>query len=375
MTPPPSTGGPLPDLSGVLEPLPGPAPAGPSLRYLPIYDAIREARRQDDASLPQGVWQTEYKRADWAEVVRLCLDVLLHQSKDLQVACWLVEALVHRHGFIAFAPGLRMIGGLCEAFWTNGLHPANENGDFNARFAPLEWLDGKLAHLLCLQPVTRSGKDVEVSYSYSDYRNAQRLGIAGTRDPAILKQARATGKTLPADVEASAAATLTAILRGYYHDLARAIDETAGLGAVLTRLCGPAAPGMVGLRNRLSEIQGWVHTTLVAKGEPPLPEPVSDEIGYAEEEDDGETSHGRRPPSGPISSREEAYYWVAAAAEYLLRTEPHSPTPYLLQRAIMWGNMPLHEILIEISRGRNDLASVIDFLGFNFSDVSKNISH
>jgi hypothetical protein len=33
--------------------------------------------------------------------------------------------------------------------------------------------------------------------------------------------------------------------------------------------------------------------------------------------------------------------------------------------------MPLHEILIEISRGRNDLASVIDFLGFNFSDISK----
>jgi type VI secretion system ImpA family protein len=367
----------MPDLSGVLEPLPGQAPAGPSLRYLPVYDAIREARRHDDPSLPQGVWQTEYKRADWAEVVRLCLDVLLHQSKDLQVACWLVEALVRRHGFIAFAPGLRMISGLCQTFWATGLHPANENGDFNARFAPLEWLDGKLAHLLCLQPVTRSGKDVEVSYSYSDYRNAQRLGVAGARDPAVLKQARASGQSLPADIESSAAATLTVILRGYYHDLARAIDETAGLAAVMNTLCGSAAPAMVGLRNRLSEIQGWIHTTLCAKGEPPIPDqpPEDDDVSYADEEGvGGQPPRPAAPPSGPIASREEAYYWVSAAAEYLLRTEPHSPTPYLLHRAIMWGNMPLHEILIEISRGRNDLASVIDFLGFNFSDISKNTS-
>ena len=109
MSSPVSTGSPLPDLSGVLTPLPGPAPAGPSLRYHPVYDAIREARRRDDPALPQGVWQTEHKRADWAEVVRLCLDVLLNQSKDVQVACWLVEALVQRHGFGAFAPGLRMV--------------------------------------------------------------------------------------------------------------------------------------------------------------------------------------------------------------------------------------------------------------------------
>jgi len=372
MTPPAAGGVPLPDLAGVLEPLPGPAPAGPSLRYLPVYDAIREARRQDDASLPQGVWQTEHKRADWAEVIRLCLDVLLHQSKDVQVACWLVEALVHRHGFAAFPPGLRMVGGLCRRFWTEGLHPINENGDFNPRFAPLEWLDGKLAILLCLQPVTQPGKQTDVGYSYSDYRNAQRLGVAGSRDPATLERAQKSGQTLPVDVEAAANATLTAVLRGYYRDLARAIEETAALAGVLKGLGNGSAPGMVGLRNRLTEIQGWIHTTLMARGEDEVP----DSGGEDEEEEypPEAVSHGHHapPPAGPITSREDAYYWVAAAADYLLRTEPHSPTPYLLQRAIMWGGMPLHEILIEISRGRNDLSAVIDFLGFNVSDISKN---
>ena len=37
-------------------------PCGESLRYTPVYDAIREARRADDDSLSQGVWQREYKK-------------------------------------------------------------------------------------------------------------------------------------------------------------------------------------------------------------------------------------------------------------------------------------------------------------------------
>ena len=376
MTPSVSSGSPLPDLSGVLAPLPGPSPAGPSLRYDPVYDAIREARRSDDPALPQGVWQTDHKRADWSEVVRLCLDVLEHQSKDLQVACWLVEALVHRHGFVAFAPSLRMIGGLCHTFWTLGLNPPNENGDFNARFAPLEWLDGKLTHLLCTLPVTRSTKQPEVSFSYSDYLNAQRLGVAGARDPAILEQARKTGKSLPDDVEANAAATLSGVLRAYYHDLSRAIEETKVLAGTLAQLSAGAAPGMVGLRNRLADIQGWIYTTLCAKGEPPGAESPPPPPPRAGDDSQPAGLDTKGPvPSGPISSREEAYYWVAAAAEYLLRNEPHSPTPYLLQRAIQWGDMPLHQILMDISRGSNDLALVIDFLGFNFKEKSKNVSH
>ena len=141
---------------------------------------------------------------------------------------------------------------------------------------------------------------------------------------------------------------------------------------MLRGLGNGSAPGMVGLRNRLAEIQGWIHTTLVARGEDDIPEAEEEEEGEEDYPPAGPHGHHAPPPAGPIASREDAYYWIAAAADYLLRTEPHSPTPYLLQRAIMWGGMPLHEILIEISRGRNDLSAVIDFLGFNVSDVPKN---
>ena len=47
------------------------------------------------------------------------------------------------------------------------------------------------------------------------------------------------------------------------------------------------------------------------------------------------------------ASREEAYRQLLLIAEYLARTEPHSPVPYLIRRGVEWGNKPLSELLGE----------------------------
>ena len=48
------------------------------------------------------------------------------------------------------------------------------------------------------------------------------------------------------------------------------------------------------------------------------------------------------------ASREEAYRQLLLIAEYLARTEPHSPVPYLIRRGVEWGNKPLSELLGEL---------------------------
>ena len=68
---------------------------------------------------------------------------------------------------------------------------------------------------------------------------------------------------------------------------------------------------------------------------------------------------------GPVQSREEAYRLLSLAADYLLRTEPHSPTPYLVQRAVGWGRMPLAELLEEYSQDGNDLRMLRLLLGLS----------
>ncbi len=62
--------------------------------------------------------------------------------------------------------------------------------------------------------------------------------------------------------------------------------------------------------------------------------------------------------NGPIRSRTEAYRRLSEAADYLLRTEPHSPTPYLVKRAVEWGSMSLPELLEQIVRNEGEMNEI-----------------
>ncbi len=62
-------------------------------------------------------------------------------------------------------------------------------------------------------------------------------------------------------------------------------------------------------------------------------------------------------------SREEAYRTLEALADYLGKVEPHSPTPYLIRRAVTWGRMELPELMAEIVREEGDLNRLISLLG------------
>src|SRR6516225_910593 len=93
------------DLEKLLYPISVERPAGESLRYEGTYDRIREARRQDEAELSQGIYKTELKKADWPLVEKLCLEELETRSKDLQLATWLLEAWLHLGGFAGALDG------------------------------------------------------------------------------------------------------------------------------------------------------------------------------------------------------------------------------------------------------------------------------
>ena len=98
---------------GLLDPAPDPEPAGASLRWGPVRAEIEEARRGDDDALPRGVRTRELKRADWDRAAAPCREALAEKSKDLQAACWLVEAAARLDGPAAIAPGLGSLDAFC----------------------------------------------------------------------------------------------------------------------------------------------------------------------------------------------------------------------------------------------------------------------
>ena len=96
----------MPLRDDLLTPIAGENPSGANLRYDPVYDKIKEARRVEDEG-PQGAWRGNASCADYRLVIKLAGDTLATRTKDLQLGAWLTEALLFQEGFRRLAAGTR----------------------------------------------------------------------------------------------------------------------------------------------------------------------------------------------------------------------------------------------------------------------------
>ena len=141
------------DVEAILRPIAGDNPAGKDVRDGKDVAVLKEARRQEEV-LSQGDWKRDAKVADWPKAIQLATKILTEHSKDLQVAVWLVEALLKRHGFAGLRDGLTILRGLHANFW-DGLYPAIEDGDLEYRSGKLDALNKLLPFAVNNAPLVR----------------------------------------------------------------------------------------------------------------------------------------------------------------------------------------------------------------------------
>jgi len=60
---------------------------------------------------------------------------------------------------------------------------------------------------------------------------------------------------------------------------------------------------------------------------------------------------------------DEAFTLLAGIAQFFKQTEPQSPVPYLIERAIKWGNLPLEGWLNDVIKDSNVVDNIRDVLG------------
>jgi len=353
------------DIEKLLSPISAEHPAGESLRYDGTYDKIRDARREDDVSLPQGIWKTELRKAQWHEAESLCINALETRSKDLQIAAWLTEAWLNLYSFQGAASGIELMRALCESFW-DGLHPAIEDDDLEFRVAPLLWVNEKLSVSLKLRPITEPDAEGERPYCWSDWENASRMDNLALRagGPKTASDSAITA----AKFQQSVILTPTAWFRALRGDLHKLLEACAALEGIVDAKAGSAAPGLLRFSAVSESIATFLDSVLDQRNEP-------EDAGAYDEADASDTAmhdpYGH-PGTGmalPIPSRirdrADAYYLLAEAADFLARTEPHSPTPYLIRRAIAWGAMSLDELLPELVRNSTELGDIFRLLQIN----------
>ncbi len=343
----------------LLAPLSEPEPVGEYLLYDDLYARVREARREDDPELSQGDWKTERKKADWPLVETLCSEALLTRSKDLQLAAWLTESWVYLHGVEGFLAGLRLLHQLNAAYWDK-IHPPLDKDDPEQRLSPFIWMNEKF--FLPLGRIRLSSPDVSDAegYTFIERETAWRIEAGSPAE----REAEAQGRPTRKLVANSMTLTPAAFYQRLAHRLSLAQEALADLSAQLDELAGKQAPSFGKLEKQLT---GFQHIVQRALGEKPEEAPEqgaeTDAPAEAFEGASGETAVPLNAQS--IRSRKEAYQALAAAADYLLHNEPHSPAPYLVKRAISWGNLSLGELLLEVVNDDNDLRSIYNLLGIS----------
>src|SRR5436190_938188 len=326
----------------LLAPIPGANPGGVELRYDPLFDKIKEARREDE-DIPQGDWQTARKTADWSQVIKLTTDALTTKSKDLQLAVWLSEALLRREGFAGFRGALDMVVGLLEQHWDH-LYPEIEDGDVEMRAAPLEWLGTKLELAIRRVPLDRAG------HGWLQHQEARLVpteaDASADSSKGETRQALvAEGKTTPEDIERGFQGTPKPWLKALVADIDSTLESLQNLDELSRERFGDDAPSYSKLRGAIEEVQRASRQLLKRKLELD-PDPV----------DGGEARGGAAPvslPEGVVlpgavslgsiaslpTSRDDAASRIAASAKYLRQTDPTNPAAYLLLRGFRWGEL------------------------------------
>ncbi|WP_432730712.1 type VI secretion system protein TssA [Variovorax sp. W6] len=388
-----------PDLAAFLAPLEDAidGPAGPSLRYDPVHARIRDARSEEDASLPMGEWTRPLKKADWRAVETLCTEVLQRRSKDLQVAAWLTEAWTHRHAIDGLIAGARLLAGLARDYWGE-VHPRiGDDGDADMRAATFVWINDTLAQALLMRVPLLAWPDFSPPYiNLGDWQRAlsSEYGVGAA---AAAGNAKSKAKEVAEEPSAQtvsrqdildrAARDLHA-LAALDDQVALAVDAWRELDALLDERMGIDAPSLSRLMEMLARMRQALRSLLQDRDprdevKPALP--MAPPANWTAENDfapattpmdDSHMSDAPSPSfphaaetlpqplaSGRIGSRAEAYQLLELAAAYLMREEPHSPTPYLVNRAVAWGRMPLPQLMQEVLREDGDLNRYFSMIG------------
>jgi type VI secretion system protein ImpA len=336
---------PFPD--DLLNPIEGPNPSGANLRYDPVYDKIKEARREE-AQPPPGMTEQDRKVSDNAQVIKLTTDLLTNKTKDLQLAAWLTEALLKQRGFGGLKDGLALCCGLVDKFWDT-LYPEMEDGDAESRGAPLGFVGVKLDIPLKLVPVVEKAK-----YGMLDHQQSKDVGYEDQVKGDEAKKKRAAlvkeGKLTPEAFDKAFEETPKRFYAQAEKDLDVCLESLSNLKKSCDEKFGDEGPAFGPLKSALDASRHLIHGFLQKKREKE-PDPV--EVVPAAEAAPGAEGEAAAAGSAPVrtgvlisvegssepADRVDTIKKIAEAAAFLRRREPQSPASYLMLRGLRWGEL------------------------------------
>ena len=356
-------------LAAFLKPVSKAKPSGPSLRYEKDYDDIQLARKSED-KLPQGVWAHDLKESQWDKADKICVEALQTKSKDLQICLWLSECWYHEYQAYGLKCGLSVTAQILEKFW-DSFHPFSKD-DPEYRVSPLLWFDKELSKALAQITIALPEGDSQKALTFWDYQSKvlvtspeKQRAVAGSHKNKMSPEAEA--------FYGAVKETSTDFYAGLFDELSESLDI---IREIEKRIEGhyKEFPGcLMHLRGRVEKILHFVKSIYQDRS-PAQKKAEADVLKLKTEEPVSKTIEVSPQESAPmviknlniegsLQNRQQAYDLLGQIADYLSEIEPHSPTPYLIRRAVTWGDMSLGELMGELAQqSGGDIQHAMRFL-------------
>ncbi len=262
------------------------------------------------------------------------------------------------YGFDGLFGSINLARLLIEKFWDQ-LYPLIDEDGFDSRIAGFVGLNGDTTEGTLIFPLLdiplTQGKSV-TSISTWQFQHIKSLGKdqqPQKNEPTDLNEAilSTSIKETPRDFFISLFNTLTQVL-----------SEIDLLDIVLTDKWGNNSPSFGEIKKILLTSIGCLKTIA-----PFLSQTDATSSSVDEEQGSTNPSLGTDPQNQRINNRESAFQNIIEISNFFQHSEPHSPVPYLLRKAVRWGNTPLTDLLRELVEDKNLLAQIYNLTGMEDS--------
>jgi type VI secretion system protein ImpA len=305
--------------------------------------ARREERRRETADAGQGGPEL---CAEWMTVRELAQKILTQESKDTEVLVWLVEAETRIDGHAGLARSIGLITDLVRDYGA-ALHPVSDQNDGDP-FAVIAGLNGVGREGTLIQPLRLLPLVPSAAFGHLTLWDVQ--------------SGHAPDKVTQAITDAGDAA-----MRAHHADVVAALAAVRECDEVLTQLAGKNAPPFGQIIDVLDDTERLLRrlanldaNTLAVPAEangPPATVKPRDEAA------------GDRLPSGPITSREQAFAELLRVAAYFRKAEPHSPISFSIETLVRRGRMDFMALLNELIPDESTRRTVMTTAGIH--DLSR----
>lgn len=300
-----------------------------------LRDAERSALMSDDESAPM--------LSEWMQLAEDIHQALSNDTKDLEYAAWLIEALCRTSGFAGLTVAFDCARVLIERFWDD-LYPQPDEDGLETRIAPLIGLngyegDGALISPILSIPLVTSGSEQGIA-TWQYIRASEQ-----SRKDDSKKHQSEHSVSLETIVQAVSEAPTEHFI-GLLSDIEQAIAAFGTLSQAMDQAMGGVPQPTSAILKAMHQCKDTVH--YLTKDKLAAYHAEHEEINYESTEEAEPGSGETAPLARQVQTRQQVIQSLQEAANFFRKTEPHSPMSYALEQIIHWSGLALPELLQEL---------------------------